>query len=216
MSTPPSSISPPDARRPAHPSRGAPPPLPVLLCLLALAAGCAAAPEKAGDVFVAYRSRLETPGGDGSASSGVIVYLVNRSHRRYVRDGQPVLRLLGIKVVSDATMAYCLEELEEAAFFENARPSADLETALVSAPRNQVVVLERDGRVLALTSEPPSASDPGSVEKARHFSRIKWAMIRISQEQTSFQVVPNQKGASYFSEQRRNLLRESRRKRGGR
>jgi hypothetical protein len=182
-----------------------------------LTAGCAASETKdVGELFVVYRDRLESRSKKSRRASGVIVYLVNRSHGRLVKDGQPVVKLLGLKVVNDGTMAWCLERLTEHSFFENASPAADLSQALLSRPRNQIVVVEHNGETLVLTAEPPAASDPVSVRKARRFARIKMDMIRISQEQTSFQVVPNKEGGSFFSQQCRNLLRHGSRLRGRR
>jgi len=169
-----------------------------------------------GELFVVYRDRLESRSKKGRPASGVIVYLVNRSHGRLVKDGQPVVKLLGLKVASHGTMAWCHQRLKEHGFFENASPAADLSQALVSRPGNQIVVVEHNGEIFVLTAEPPTAQDPASVRKARRFTHIKMDMIRISQEQTSFQVVPNKEGGSFFSQQCRNLLSQSSRLRGRR
>jgi hypothetical protein len=155
---------------------------------------------------VAYRDRTEA--GGKPAQSAVSIFLVNRGHSRYVRDNQISLRLPGVKIVSPGSMSFLLEELEESGFFDRAVPSQSLAAALTSRPASQVVVLERDGEVQILAGVMPRPGDAESIEGARDFSRIKMALIRTSQEQTSYQVVPNREGSDYFRSQQERLKKK--------
>ncbi len=228
MSIRPSKSCLPEPRRPgtSAPDRGTAPPEPdaqsgpricpslpiasALLALCLLLASCTAEEQQAGETFIAYRDRIRN---DSAAVRGIPVYIVNRGNSKYVKDGAAVIN--GLKVVSDGNMAWFLEQIGELGFFGDSSESQDMKSALESLPKSQLIVVEKDGRIRVLAGGTPDPGEPQSVERARNFSRIKMALVELSQDQTSFQVVPNKEGAAYFTRLQKELEEKWRKQEGG-